>query len=36
MWPDMTPETFEIIGDYIDEMKEWEDFEADYETRPWD
>ena len=34
MWPDITPEMFEIIGDYIDEVTEWEAYEADMDTNP--
>ena len=32
----MTIEMFEIMGDAMDEVKEWEDFEADMATNPWD
>jgi hypothetical protein len=27
---------FEIIGDAMDEVQEWEDFEADMATNPYD
>lgn len=31
----MFKEYFEIMGDILDEVKEWEDFEADAESNPW-
>lgn len=29
-------EYFEIIGDSMEEVREWQDFEADMATHPWD
>lgn len=29
-------EYFEIIGDILEEVREWEDFKADMETNPYD
>ena len=32
----MSIEYFEIIGDAMDDLREWEDYEADMETNPFD
>jgi hypothetical protein len=32
----MSIEYFEIIGDAMDDVLEWEDFEADMATNPYD